>query len=146
MNEAVVRGLFDLSAIEATLTGSRADAAPGASATSCKPTSPRPDSSAAMPSGSCCAFAQSTDSQPPRRTWIGEQEVDAYWPDARVAVGVDSRAFHVTPLAFEEDRRRDRRLAAKAIQVTRITRRDFDDAAELAAQLGAIRARRLAKA
>lgn len=53
--------------------------------------------------------------------------MDAYWPDAQLAVEVDSRNFHATPLAFEEDRRRDRRLAARGIQVTRVTRRDFED-------------------
>lgn len=72
--------------------------------------------------------------------------MDAYWPDARLAVEVDSQTFHATPEAFEEDRRRDRRLAARGIQVTRITARDLENAAELAAQLAAIRARRVARA
>lgn len=72
--------------------------------------------------------------------------MDAYWPDAQLAVEVDSRNFHATPLAFEEDRRRDRRLAARGIQVTRVTRRDFEDTSDLAAQLAAIRARRLVPA
>ena len=80
---------------------------------------------------------------PETNTWIEEQEVDAYWPDARLAIEFDSRKFHTTRRAFEEDRRRDRRLAALGIQVNRITWRDFDDAAGLAGELTAIRARRL---
>jgi very-short-patch-repair endonuclease len=80
---------------------------------------------------------------PETNTWIGEQEVDAYWPDARLAVEVDSRIYHATSRAFEEDRRRDRGLAALGIQVNRVTWRDMRDGARLAAELGAIRARRL---
>jgi very-short-patch-repair endonuclease len=81
--------------------------------------------------------------QPRTNTWIGDQEVDAYWPDARLAIEVDSRTFHSTRQAFEEDRRRDRRLAALGIQVNRVTELDLDDEAGLAAELRAIRARRL---
>jgi very-short-patch-repair endonuclease len=80
---------------------------------------------------------------PETNCWIGGQEVDAYWPDARLAVEVDSRTFHTTLRAFEEDRRRDRSLAALGIQVSRVTSRDLRDGARLAAELAAIRARRL---
>lgn len=80
---------------------------------------------------------------PMTNAWIEQFEVDAYWPDARLAIEVDSRTFHATRRAFEEDRRRDRRLAALGIQVNRVTERDLEDGASLAAELAAIRARRL---
>ena len=38
---------------------------------------------------------------------IGAYEVDFFWPDARLIVEVDGRATHLTPQAFEDDRRRD---------------------------------------
>ena len=73
-------------------------------------------------------------------------EVDAYWDDARLVVEFDSEAFHRTTRAFHDDRRRDRRLAALGVQVTRITWPDLRDGARLAAELAAIRARRLGRA
>jgi Transcriptional regulator, AbiEi antitoxin len=36
--------------------------------------------------------------------WIGEFEVDFYWPDARLAVELDSPTFHMTTHAFHADR------------------------------------------
>ena len=80
---------------------------------------------------------------PRANTWLGEQEVDLYWPDARVAVEFDGREVHGTTKAFHEDRRRDRVLAARGIQVVRVTAQDFGDTAALAAELLAIRADRL---
>jgi very-short-patch-repair endonuclease len=81
--------------------------------------------------------------RPRVNTWIAEQEVDFAWPAHRVAVEVDGAATHHTRRAFEEDRRRDRRLAVKGIQVLRVTWRDLRaDEAELAAQLKAVLAAR----
>ena len=76
---------------------------------------------------------------------VAGYELDFYWPDARLAVEVDGRAFHRTRRAFHEDRRRDRRLAAEGIQVARIPWLDLTrSAAALAAELRAIRRARLA--
>ena len=80
---------------------------------------------------------------PLANTWLGEQEVDLYWPDARLAVEFDGREVHGTTKAFHEDRRRDRALAARGVQVARVTARDLADAATLAGELRAIRADRL---
>ena len=54
-------------------------------------------------------------------------EVDALWRAERVAVELDSRQFHDTPLAFERDRRRDRRLVATGWRPLRITWRQLDE-------------------
>ena len=35
------------------------------------------------------------------------REVDAYWPDHRLAVELDSRRYHQTTRNFESDRQRD---------------------------------------
>lgn len=80
----------------------------------------------------------------PGRVFLHGCELDFYWPDARLGVEVDSRTFHGTTRAFEEDRRRDRTLAAHGIQVARVTWRDLSRApARLAGDLAAIRSRRL---
>jgi hypothetical protein len=47
--------------------------------------------------------------------------VDALWRPERVAVELDGRAFHDIPVAFEDDRRRDRRLSARDWRPVRIT-------------------------
>jgi very-short-patch-repair endonuclease len=80
----------------------------------------------------------------PSRISIAGYELDFYWADARLAVEVDGRAFHGTRRAFEEDRRRDRQLAAMGIQVARVTWRDLSvSAPKLAGELNAIRRTRL---
>jgi hypothetical protein len=75
--------------------------------------------------------------------FVAGHEVDAYWPDARLAIEFDGEAFYRTRRAFHEDRRRDRRLAALGIQVNPVTWPDLHDGASLAAELRAIRAQRL---
>jgi very-short-patch-repair endonuclease len=81
---------------------------------------------------------------PEANSRIGEFEVDFYWPDARLAVELDSATFHMTTHAFRADRRRDRVLAARGIQVVRVPLEDLTEPAELARELHGIRARRMA--
>jgi hypothetical protein len=56
--------------------------------------------------------------------WI---EVDCAWPEQRVIVELDSRAYHQTGAAFERDRRRDRRLLAAGWRVARVTDKAMED-------------------
>lgn len=56
---------------------------------------------------------------------VGGHEVDFYWPDRRLAVEVDGRAFHVSPRSFERDRLRDAELDAAGIRVVRVTWRQL---------------------
>ena len=77
--------------------------------------------------------------QPRFNVNIAGHEVDAYWEDIRIAVEIDGAETHHTRRAFHEDRARDRRLAAHAIRVVRVTWRDLDDDARLAGELRAIR-------
>jgi very-short-patch-repair endonuclease len=50
-------------------------------------------------------------------------EVDFLWPDGRLIAETDGAATHLTPSAFEEDRRRDAALAVAGYRVVRFTRR-----------------------
>lgn len=52
--------------------------------------------------------------------------VDALWRAARVVVETDSRHFHLTPAAFENDRRRDADLTAAGYRVLRFTWRQLN--------------------
>jgi very-short-patch-repair endonuclease len=79
---------------------------------------------------------------PPKvNTWIGAHEVDFYWPEAGLVLEFDGAATHLTRRAFNEDRARDRALAAQGIHVVRATQRD--EHAALAQELAAILAVRL---
>jgi Protein of unknown function (DUF559)/Transcriptional regulator, AbiEi antitoxin len=51
--------------------------------------------------------------------------VDAHWPGTNLIVELDSRAFHLNPKAFEEDRRRDAALLLAGYRVLRITYRQL---------------------
>jgi hypothetical protein len=50
-------------------------------------------------------------------------EVDVFWPQWRLVVELDSRAFHLDPRTFERDRLRDARLQRARCRVLRITDR-----------------------
>jgi very-short-patch-repair endonuclease len=80
--------------------------------------------------------------KPSANTTVAGYEVDAHWADAAVVIEFDGVATHGTTRAFHEDRRRDRALAAAGQLVARVTARDLDDEAALAAQLRRIRGHR----
>jgi very-short-patch-repair endonuclease len=69
-------------------------------------------------------------------TRVHTQEVDFYWPEAELALEFDGDAVHRTTKAFYDDRERDRALAARGIHVVRAT--DRDEPARLAEELLAI--------
>jgi hypothetical protein len=63
-------------------------------------------------------------------------EVDAFWARQRLAVEMDSFAFHRHRAAFERDRARDAKLLAAGYRVVRLThRRLVDEPEAVAAQL-----------
>jgi len=78
--------------------------------------------------------------QPRFNVWLETQEVDAYWPEARLVLEVDGAEAHDTTYAFRSDRRRDRALARRGIRVVRATWWDLNDA--LVEELREILARR----
>jgi very-short-patch-repair endonuclease len=80
--------------------------------------------------------------QPQFNVNVAGYELDAYWPDANLAVEIDGARTHHTRRAFHDDRARDRRLATHGIRVARVTWLDFNDEASLAAELRAIRGAR----
>jgi very-short-patch-repair endonuclease len=52
-------------------------------------------------------------------------EVDLFWRAERLVVEVDGFAFHASQGSFESDRRRDATLAARGVQVVRVTWRQI---------------------
>lgn len=63
--------------------------------------------------------------QPETNVVIEGFEVDALWRERRVAVELDSRAYHDNLVAFERDRERDRILNAAEWRPIRITSRQL---------------------
>jgi very-short-patch-repair endonuclease len=59
--------------------------------------------------------------RPHMNVTIHGHEVDAYWPERNLAVELDSRRHHLTPRAFEQDRRRDADLHRHGIATLRFT-------------------------
>jgi very-short-patch-repair endonuclease len=62
-------------------------------------------------------------------------EVDFHWPQARLVVEADSRAFHGHALAFHHDRQRDLELESAGWHVLRITWRQVLDEPERVVRL-----------
>jgi very-short-patch-repair endonuclease len=58
---------------------------------------------------------------------IEGHEVDLHWPQQRLVVELDSRAWHTDPGAFERDRQRDGDLLIAGWRVLRVTWRQMDD-------------------
>jgi hypothetical protein len=81
--------------------------------------------------------------QPEVNRWIalpaadgGGYEVDFCWPERRLIVETDSRVFHETDRAFQNDPRRDRLLMLAGWRVIRFTYRDLNERPrEVAGQL-----------
>jgi hypothetical protein len=89
------------------------------------------------------AFLQFCDDRdiprPQTNTYAEGFEIDALWPDDKVAVELDSWTHHRTRAAFERDRARDLALIAAGYRVVRITSRRLErDAGELATLLGGL--------
>jgi predicted transcriptional regulator of viral defense system len=70
---------------------------------------------------------------PERQVWFTLNDggdpfrVDFLWRTQRLVLEADSRTFHGTARAFEDDRRRDQRLARALWQVVRVTGRQLED-------------------
>jgi very-short-patch-repair endonuclease len=65
-------------------------------------------------------------------------EVDFVWPQLRLVIELDSWEYHRIRAQFEEDRRRDRRLAAAGWTGLRVTWRDLDEPGALERELRAL--------
>jgi very-short-patch-repair endonuclease len=76
--------------------------------------------------------------RPQTNVLIEGKDVDAAWPDRKLIIELDSWEYHRTRQAFEDDRRRDRQLAANGWRVIRITWRDLDDPDALERELRAL--------
>ncbi len=59
--------------------------------------------------------------QPSMNLYIEGYELDAYWPNERFAVELDTYDYHGTPTAFEADRIRQENLKLAGIEMVRIT-------------------------
>lgn len=59
--------------------------------------------------------------QPSTNLHIEGYELDAYWPDERFAVELDTYDYHGSPQAFEADRIRQENLKLAGIEMVRIT-------------------------
>lgn len=68
------------------------------------------------------ALIKLSDLPPPQvNTLIAGLLVDAQWPDQQLVVELDSRKYHSSPRAFEDDRIRDATLQGHGYRVLRIT-------------------------
>ncbi|MEX2470861.1 MAG: type IV toxin-antitoxin system AbiEi family antitoxin domain-containing protein [Gemmatimonadota bacterium] len=63
--------------------------------------------------------------RPKLNTPVAGHEVDFFWPEHRLVVEVDGRAYHSSPKAVDRDRRRDADLATAGYRVLRITWREI---------------------
>ena len=61
--------------------------------------------------------------EPRVNTQVAGLEVDFCWPEQRLIVELDSRSYHTSPRAFEQDRIRDAKLQLAGYRVPRITYR-----------------------
>lgn len=60
-------------------------------------------------------------SLPSMNLYVEGHELDAYWPDERFAVELDTYDYHGSPQAFEADRVRQEELKLAGVEMVRIT-------------------------
>jgi hypothetical protein len=65
--------------------------------------------------------------RPEVNAMVAGHEVDFLWRDQRLVAETDGAATHLTPTAFEEDRRRDAALQVAGFRVVRFTSRQITD-------------------
>lgn len=58
---------------------------------------------------------------PVMNLYVGGFELDAYWPDLRYAVELDTYEYHGDEISFEDDRVRHEDLKLAGIEMTRVT-------------------------
>lgn len=78
---------------------------------------------------------------PQRNVRLGLWEIDCYWPEQRLAVELDGRAYHIAATDFERDRIKDAWLQRRGIRILRVTgdRFEFSRAEVLNDLLGLLR-------
>ena len=65
--------------------------------------------------------------RPATNVVVSGYEVDCLWPEARLVVEVDGRAYHSDARSFEADRKRDAVLLAAGYRVMRVTWRQISE-------------------
>ena len=146
VHEAEVRKLFDLTAVEAALArvpGRRGRYRLRRVLALYRPADHEFDSGNERGFAEICRLAGLPEARP---ALIGPYRVDCYWPDVGIVIEVDGTAVHNTRRAFHEDRARDRTLAARGIQVLRVTELDLARPDALVAQLRSVRSARALRA
>jgi len=146
VSEAERRGVFDLNAVEAALARTRNR--PGGGRTTLRAVLEEHRRRGAQLIRSeleerfAALVAAAGLPRPQTNRWIGDFEVDAVWPERRLAVELDGWAHHRDRTTFERDRIKANALAGKGWRVLRYThdavvRRPAEVAAELTAMLAA---------
>jgi very-short-patch-repair endonuclease len=80
---------------------------------------------------------------PSMNLFVEGYELDAYWPDLRFAVELDTYDHHGDPIAFERDRQRQEDLKLAGIEMTRVTGIRMDREPEaVASRLGRLLSQR----
>jgi very-short-patch-repair endonuclease len=64
--------------------------------------------------------------RPSTNLYVGDYELDAYWPELRFAVELDTYDYHGDSRSFETDRKRQEDLKLSGIEMTRITGRRME--------------------
>jgi very-short-patch-repair endonuclease len=139
IHQAEVRGLFDLSEVEAALgrvPGRRGRHRLYRVLAMYRPAEHEFESGNERRLAEICRAYGLPETRP---ALIGPYRVDCYWADAGIVIEVDGTAVHNTRKAFHEDRARDRALAVQGIQVLRVTEPDLGRPAAIAAELHAVR-------
>jgi very-short-patch-repair endonuclease len=125
VGEAERRGAFDLKAVEAALNRTRHRPGPGHAALSAVLGELRRRGAQLTRSELEERFAALVNAaglpRPRMNLWLGDVEVDAAWPERRVAVELDGWAFHRDRWAFERDRVKANALITGGWTVLRYT-------------------------
>jgi len=121
LEEADIRGLLDLSALEQALAQANGRAGTGTlRAVAADLAEPPPTRSELEQRFRELVIAAGLPA-PQTNVRVAGLAVDAHWPSARLCVELDGRRYHAVAAAFERDRRRDEQLTLAGQRPLRFT-------------------------
>jgi hypothetical protein len=126
ITQAVRRGVLDIEAVERALATHRRRPGAGKLARAFQDYRPKPDRKSELERAFDALIAGTDIPEPLRNVVYDGWELDCYWPDAKFAVELDGRPYHIAVRDQDKDKYKDAKLMVAGVTVMRIPDRRFE--------------------
>lgn len=126
ITQGVRKRILDIEAVERALAKHRQRPGVGKLARAFEEYRPKPDRKSDLERAFDTLIAGTDVPEPLRNIFIEGWEIDCYWPDAKFAVELDGRPYHVAVRDMDKDKYKDAKLMLVGTTVMRITDTRFE--------------------